>query len=161
MIGLFLPILLQGGSLPAIEDRLMVCNLRTATLSDPSQPGRLVPEGGHRLLAFRVKGPASGRIEGSAVEIHDPTAIMQGRAIEYVVQNNGTTGFIARGHTKADGISLVVGPPEPGRVSGDAYLNRLKRGRPVGFAVGGCAFFPTADAAGEFEKLKALPGTQP
>jgi hypothetical protein len=144
--------------MPAVEDRLMLCGLRTATLSDPSQPSRLVPEGESRLLAFRLKGPASGRIEGSEVEVHDPTAILEGRGILYVVQNEGTTGFITRGHTKKEGISLVVGPPKPGRVSGDAYLNRLRGGRPVGFAVGGCGFIPTSDAAADFAKVKALRG---
>ena len=138
----------------------MVCQLRTATLSDPAVPTRLVPEGSNRLLAFRIKGPATGDIGGSAVEMHDPTGIMLGRGVDKVVQNNGTTGFLMRG-SKRDGISLVVGPAEPGRIGGEAYLNRLERGRPAGFAVGGCGFYPTADAAADFEKLKAVPGTQP
>jgi hypothetical protein len=160
VIGFTLSLLLQGGAAPVVEDRLMVCQLRTATLSDPSVPTRLVPEGPQRLLAFRLRGSSTGRIEGSAVETHDPTAIMLGHSVEYVVQNNGTTGFVTR-DIKSEGLSLVVNPAEPGRVGGDAYLNRLKRGRPAGFAVGACGTIPTRDPAATFEKIKALPGTQP
>ena len=138
----------------------MICQLRRATLSDPSKPERLVPEGANRLLAFRLKGPANGPLEAAAVETHDPTALLEGRAIDHVAQNNGTTAFLTRGKP-SDGITLVVSPLQPGRVSGDAYLNRFKRGRPVSFAVGGCGFFPSADATSDFAKLKDLPGTQP
>ena len=161
MIGFILPILLQGAAAPPpVEDRLMVCRLRAATLSDPAAPTKLVPEGSHRLLIFRMKGPVTGDIAGSAVEMHDPTGIMLGRSVGTIVQNNGTTGILMRGG-KRDGISLVVGPAQPGRASGDAYLNRLKNGRAAGFAVGGCGFYPSRDVEADFKELKAVPGIQP
>jgi hypothetical protein len=161
MIGLLLPLLLQAGTPAGVEDRVMLCQLRTATLSDPSAPTRLVPEGNHRLLAFRLKGPVTGRIQGSAVEMHDPTTIMLGRSVEYVEQRDGTTGFVMSGGSKTDMLALAASAAPPGRAGGEAYLTRLKRGRTLAFAVGVCGFLPAADGGDAFEKVKTLPGTQP
>ena len=159
MISLLLSLLAQAGSADGVPDRVMLCMLRTATLSDASNPGKLVPEGPNRLLGFRLKGPADGRIEGAAVEMHDPTAIMLGRDVAYVTQKGGNIAFATSGK-KNDLLALAVAPAAAGAASGQAYLTRMKNGRPTEFAVGGCAFLPTTDPAETFETIRNQPGAR-
>ena len=160
MISSLLPILLQASAPAAVQDRVMLCSLRTARLADPSSPGRLVPEGPNRILAFRVIGPTGGRVEGSSVQIYDPTKIMHGRPIDYVLQQRGNTAFMARG-SRDDMLALAVEPPAPARAGGDAYLTRVADGGPSEYGVGSCAFLPTRDPAGTFETIRIHPGTRP
>ena len=159
MISLLLFLLAQAGTADGVPDRVMLCMLRTATLSDSSDRGKLVPEGPDRLLGFRLKGPADGRIEGAAVEMHDPTGLMLGREIAYVAQQGGNTAFATSGK-KNDLLALAVSPAAAGAASGRAYLTRMKNGRPTEFAVGGCAFLPTTDPAGTFEIVRSQPGAR-
>jgi len=145
---------------PPIE-RVMVCFLRDATLSDPNNRQRFVPTGPHRLLAFRMPAAGTEPIPGNAVAVHDPTNMLLGRGLDHVMQTEGSFGFMTRG-TREDVLSMIVSPPPPGRAGGEAYLMRVRPGQPLGGAqVGICGIVPGDDPNGAFSFFQSQPGTRP
>jgi len=158
-MSLLLAVLAAAQPAPAPSaDRVMMCLLQPATLSDPANPMRMVPSGPRRLLSFRLTGPTTGEIPGSGIVAHDPTTILDGRSVISVTQNERVTGFILSG-TDDDRLALVVSRPTPGRVSGESYVTRIRAGHEPSFFTGSCAYLPTNDAAAAFEGIKRSPAT--